>query len=86
MPDPKPKKQTPLDLGSLARGYTERAIKTLGGLMENGLEEGTRIRAADILLDRGYGRPKQETSNEIKGELNIIMRKVFDDIDENEKK
>jgi len=47
--------------------------------MEKGLEEGTRLRAADILLDRGYGRPKQETSNEVKGELNIIMRKVFDD-------
>ncbi len=47
--------------------------------MEKGLEEGTSVRCADILLDRGYGRPKQEMSNEVKGELNIIMRKVFDD-------
>lgn len=72
-------KRKQIDLGSLARAHTERAIQTLAGLMEKGLEEGTRVRCADILLDRGFGRPKQETSNEVKGELNIIMRKVFDD-------
>jgi hypothetical protein len=32
-----------------------------------------------MLLDRGWGKPEQATTNEIKGELNIIMRKVFDD-------
>jgi hypothetical protein len=73
------KRKPLIDLGSLARSHTERAVKTIAGLMDNGLEESTRLRAADILLDRGFGRPKQETSNEVKGELNIIMRKVFDD-------
>jgi len=78
-------KRKPLvDLGSLARAHSERAIQTIAGLMDNGLEESTRLRAADILLDRGFGRPKQETTNEVKGELRVIMRKVFDDIDDSE--
>jgi len=80
---PNPSKKTPLDLGSLARSHAPNAIATLAGLMEKGLEEGTRVRCADILLDRGYGRPKQETTNEVKGELRILMRKVFDDGEEN---
>ena len=77
-------KRKQIDLGSLARAHSERAIQTLAGLMEKGLEEGTRVRCADILLDRGFGRPKQETTNEVKGELRVIMRKVFDDIDDSE--
>jgi hypothetical protein len=75
-------KRKQIDLGSLARAHSERAIQTLAGLMEKGLEEGTRVRCADILLDRGFGRPKQETTNEVKGELRVIMRKVFNDIDD----
>ena len=43
--------------------------------MENG-EEGNRVRAADILLDRGWGRPKQD--NSLSGELNITLRKMLD--------
>jgi len=78
-------KRKPLvDLGSLARSHADNAIATLAGLMRDGLEESTRVRCADILLDRGFGRPKQETTNEVKGELRVIMRKVFDDIDDSE--
>ena len=83
MPNGTPKKRTTIDLGSLARSHADNAISTLAGLMKDGLEESTRVRCADILLDRGFGRPKQETTNEVKGELRILMRKVFDDGEEN---
>jgi len=82
MPDPTPKKRTTIDLGSLARSHADNAVATIAGLMKDGIEESTRLRAADILLDRGFGRPKQETTNEVKGELRVIMRKVFDDMDD----
>ena len=48
--------------------------------MENG-EEGSRIRAADILLDRGWGRPKQDNSHEVKGEIKVVLRKMLEDDD-----
>ena len=73
------KRKPLIDLGSLARSHADTAVATIAGLMRDGLEESTRLRAADILLDRGFGRPKQETTNEVKGELRVIMRKVFDD-------
>ena len=79
MPDPTPKKVTPLQLDSLARAYTEQAIQTLGGIMINGAEEGSRIRAADILLDRGWGRPKQDNSHELKGEIKVTLRQMLED-------
>jgi hypothetical protein len=78
-----PKKLTPVELGSLARAYTDRAILTLGGIMEKGLEEANRIRAADILLDRGWGRPKQDNTHELKGEVRVILRKMLEDEDGN---
>ena len=74
----------PLDLDSLARSYTERAIFTLGTIMENSLEEGNKIRAADILLDRGWGRPKQNNTHELKGEVRVILRKMLTDEELNE--
>ena len=58
---------------------------TLAGLMKNGLEEATRVRCADILLDRGFGRPKQESTHELKGEVRVILRKMLTDEDLEEK-
>ena len=45
---------------SLARSYTDTAIKTLAGIMmEPSAPARARIAAAAILLDRGWGKPKQ---------------------------
>lgn len=54
-----PKKRIPADIRSLARAYTKRAIEILGGILENGEKEGDKISAAQILLDRGWGRAPQ---------------------------
>jgi len=78
---PNPKKKTPLDLGSLARSHASNAIATLAGLMDKGLEEGTRVRCADILLDRGFGRPKQDNTHELRGEVRVVLRKMLTDED-----
>jgi len=70
----------PADIRSLARAYTDISIETLGGYVtQPATDPEIRIRAIGMLLDRGWGKPEQATTNEIKGELNIIMRKVFDD-------
>ena len=78
-------KRKPLaDLGSLARAHTERAIQTIAGIMEKGTEESNRLRAADILLDRGFGRAKQDNTHELKGEVRVILRKMLTDEELNE--
>jgi hypothetical protein len=65
-----------IDAASLARAYTERAIKTLGGIIETSEDEANRTRAAQVLLDRGWGKPAQD--NTVHGELKITIRKLLD--------
>src|SRR5262249_52269109 len=56
-------RKMPKNLGhieSLARSYTDTAIKTLAGIMmEQTSPPMARIVAAKVLLDRGWGKPKE---------------------------
>jgi hypothetical protein len=56
-------RKMPKNLGhieSLARSYTRTAIKTLAGIMmEQTSPPMARIVAAKVLLDRGWGKPKE---------------------------
>jgi hypothetical protein len=38
-----------------------------------------RLRAANILLERGWGRPQQDQTHEIKGEIKVTLRKMLED-------
>jgi hypothetical protein len=38
-----------------------------------------RIRAASILMDRGWGKPAQDQTHEIKGEIKVTLRKMLSD-------
>ena len=75
----KPKRKTPLDLKSLARGYTEAAVRTLGGISETGESESARVAAAIALLDRGWGKPNQPHDAKVDGELRVVIRKMLKD-------
>lgn len=81
-----PKKRTvgELDLKSLARGYTKRALQTLGGIVENGESEAARVTASIALLDRGWGKPNQPHDAKLDGELRITIRKMLGSKDEDE--
>jgi hypothetical protein len=76
MPDGKPKKQLPLDLKSLARSYTKRAVRTLAGVSESSDSDAARVAAAVALLDRGWGRPNQPHEAKLEGSLEIILRDI----------
>jgi len=78
MPDPRPKKQLPLDLKSMARSYTNIALKTLTGIATGGENESARVTAAIALLDRGWGKPNQPHDAKLDGELRITIRKMID--------
>jgi hypothetical protein len=67
------------DIRSLARGYTDVCMRTLGGwaTADEGVDPEIKIRAIGMLLDRGWGKPNQPTENKIEGEVNIILRDMM---------
>jgi hypothetical protein len=71
------------DIQKLARQYTERALLTLAGIMERGESEAARVSAANALLDRGHGRPKQavEISNKSGEDFRLKHTHVLNEID-----
>lgn len=53
------------DIRSLARSHTESAIKTLAGIMnQQKAPAAARVKAAEALLDRGWGKAKQPIGGE----------------------
>ena len=52
--------KAPTDIRSLARRHTKTAINVLAGIMsEPTAPKAVRIRAAEVLLNRGWGMPTQ---------------------------
>jgi hypothetical protein len=47
------------DISELARSHAPRAIELLADAMEVAETDKDRIRAAEAILDRGYGKPSQ---------------------------
>jgi hypothetical protein len=82
MPNGKPKRKQPLDLDSLARSYTLECLKQVSGVLINDPDTGRRLTAATILLDRGWGRPKQQTDATVKGEIKVTLRQMLNDDDD----
>ena len=66
----------PTDIKSLARGWTEASILTLGGVATNGESEAARVSAAIALLDRGWGKPNQPHEAKLDGKVEIILRDI----------
>ena len=53
-----PAQRKSVNLESLARVHTETAIKTIAGVMnQKKVPPAVRIQAANMLLDRGFGKP-----------------------------
>jgi hypothetical protein len=46
-------------ISQLAKGYTEEAIEKLAEIMRTGKTEQAQVRAAEGLLDRGWGKAAQ---------------------------
>jgi len=76
MTTPKKKTVRELDLKSLARSYTKRAVLTLAGVSESSESDAARVTAAIALLDRGWGKPNQPHEAKLEGSLEIILRDI----------
>jgi hypothetical protein len=62
---------------SLARAYTDRSILVIGGYLADEVDPDIRLRAAGMLLDRGWGKPNQPAEAKVDGELRITIRKLL---------
>ena len=58
-------------LKELAAQYTEDSIHTLVALRDHAESEQVRLQAANSLLDRGHGRPRQEL--DLNGDKSITV-------------
>ena len=66
-------------LRSMARGYTEIAIKTLGGIASNGESDAARVSACAQLLDRGWGRAAQPiTGKDGEEDIRVTIRTIIE--------
>ncbi|MEN9434564.1 MAG: hypothetical protein RLZZ422_2153 [Pseudomonadota bacterium] len=62
-----------------AQQYTETALKTLVEVMsDETAPHAARVAAANSLLDRGHGKPRQELDVDHKGELTHLIVKFVD--------
>lgn len=62
--------KAPTEIRSLARSYTEKALKVLAGIMQQ--EEAppaARVSAAVALLDRGWGKPQQTVDMTVRRQI-----------------
>jgi hypothetical protein len=57
--------KAPTEIASLARSYSNKAVKVLAGIMmQEECPPAARIAAAQTLLDRGWGKATQRTESE----------------------
>ena len=69
----------PVHVASLARGYTDRAIRVLAIIMNNdAVPAMSRVAAAKVLLERGWGKCSETHKIDINGETTLL--KVVNEI------
>ena len=57
----------------LARVHTVEAIETLASIMRDDDSSRARVAAAQVLLDRAWGKPEQSISGTIEGVVKLVM-------------
>lgn len=78
---PLPRKKIPADIRSLARAHTDECISRLAALARNpgkNQSKSISVQAAQILLDRGWGKPHQTVSGEDGKAIEILVRTIVD--------
>lgn len=73
--------KAPTDLRSLARSHTASAVRTLARIMaEPDAPPAARVSAASVLLDRGWGKPHQESTVNV--QRTAVREKTDAELDE----
>jgi len=65
------RKLVKVELRDFAQQFTRQAVLKLVDLMERGSSDDVKIRAADLLLQYGWGKPVQAVAGQFDGRLTI---------------
>jgi hypothetical protein len=69
----------PADIRSLCRSYTDITVRIVAGIAQNSESEDTRLRATQMLWERGHGRPAQPVTGEDgEGDIRITIRNILE--------
>ena len=67
----------------MCRAYTEESIRHLAAIMrQREYSPAARVQAANILLDRGWGKAIQPHTGEEGGEIRVVIRQIIERGDE----
>jgi hypothetical protein len=78
--NPLPAKRIPAQIRSLCRSYTGEAVRSLAAIMRNAdAPPRARIQAADILLDRGWGKPAPTPPGEDDKDIHFTIRHLAEE-------
>jgi len=71
--------KAPADIRSLCRAYTDQTVRIVAGIAMNSESEDTRVRAINMLWERGWGRPAQpHTGEDGEGDIRITIRNILE--------
>jgi hypothetical protein len=69
--------KTPTEIASLARSFTQPALKTLAAIMRQPkAPAAARVQACVALLDRGWGKPKQTVGGDPENPLAMTISEI----------
>lgn len=72
--------KAPADIRSLCRAYTTTTVRMVAGIAAESENEDTRLRAAHMLWERGWGKPAQPvTGGDGEGAIEIIIRNIIEE-------
>src|SRR6516162_487314 len=71
--NPSGRMKIPADVKEMARGLTKEAINTLAAVMrDKAAPHSARVRAAETLLDRAWGRPETSTHIRVSNDVRAV--------------
>lgn len=79
-PNGRPKKtQEELNLVAACKAKTPAALAVIEQIMEKGQSERTRLAAAQAIIERAYGKPKEtvEMDAQLSGRIETITRRII---------
>ena len=77
-PGGRPKKtQEELDLVAACKEKAPEALATIAKIMTEGENERNRLAAAQAIIERGYGKPKETVEANVTGRIETITRRII---------
>lgn len=74
----KKRTQEEFDLIAACKAKTPDALEVIENIMLNGETEKNRLTAATTIIERAYGKPKQEVEAQVSGQIEQIVRRIVD--------